>query len=82
MAEGKKKYIDDAVRVIEGRADELEREILRAEKSGRKVYGTDRYALSEARRCARLVRSLNLGPYRDDPYDVARSRYINGRANR
>ena len=71
MPEGKTKFIEDAARVIDGRVSALKKEFI---KSGKKFPG-DRSAILEAELCARLIRTLAEGPYRGDPYEVAKFRW-------
>ncbi|MGB3898161.1 MAG: hypothetical protein WA973_06370 [Mesorhizobium sp.] len=82
MPEGKRKFIEDAARVIDGRVAALKAELARDEASGRAEYynsSADRAAIAEAEYCARLIRCLGKAPYRGDPYDVALKRWSTGR---
>lgn len=80
MTEGKRKFIEDAARVIDGRVAalkaelkaELERDMQRDPVPS--FVGSDRAAILEAELCARLIRQLARGPYKSDPYKVARDR--------
>lgn len=81
MAEGKAKFIKDAVRVIEGRVEDLKAELERREKE-LPAYtfdlAGDRAAILEAEHLARLIRSLAVAPYHRDPYEIARERWAQG----
>jgi len=81
MPEGKRKFIEDAARVIDGRVAALKAELARDEAKGRAGIATasDRAAILEAEHCARLIRSLGRAPYRGDPYEVANKRWSTGR---
>jgi hypothetical protein len=82
VTERKRKFIEDAVRVIEGRIADLKAELLMKELLQPKVpSAADRAAILEAEHCARLVRALGLRPYRGDPYEVALDRWNHGEAN-
>lgn len=76
MPEGKRKFIEDAAKVIDGRVAALKAEYEReAAKSEPPSYlASDRAAILEAELCARLIRQLGRGPYRGDPYEVAKDR--------
>ena len=80
MAEGKKKFIDDAVRVIEGRVEDLEKKLIAAvaRDPNSPSHGPDRAAIAEARHCARLISTLALAPYHSDPYQIAQKRWSKG----
>lgn len=73
MAEGKRKFIEDAALVIDGRVAVLKAELARDEAMGRTGIETasDRAAILEAQHCARLIRALAHKSYRGDPYDIA-----------
>jgi len=73
MAEGKRKFVEDAALVIDGRVAALKAELARDEAMGRTGIETasDRAAILEAEHCARLIRALGSAPYRGDPYDIA-----------
>lgn len=82
MPEGKRKFIEDAARVIDGRVVALKAELARDEASGRAKYynaAADRAAIAEAEHCARLIRALGKAPYRGDPYEAAFKRWSTGR---
>ena len=82
MAEGKRKFIEDAALVIDGRVAALKAEY--AEMSKRQTdlsNAADRAAIAEAEHCARLIRALAVRPYRGDPYAVAQDRWNHGEAN-
>lgn len=81
MPEGKRKFIEDAARVIDGRVAALKAELARDEARGRTGIETasDRAAILEAEHCARLIRSLGKAPYRGDPYEAAVKRWSTGR---
>lgn len=65
MAEGKRKFIEDAARVIDGRVAELKWEYAReAAKRSDISNAADRAAIAEAEHCARLIRCLLRRPYR------------------
>ena len=75
MPEGKKKFIEDAARLIERRANLLQEELDGPGQSQPDVsQACDRAAIAEARHLARMVRSLMDGPYVSHPHDVARGR--------
>lgn len=65
----KRKFIEDAALVIDGRVASLKAELARDEARGT-ALASDSAAIAEAEFCARMIRSLNLGPYRD-PYAAA-----------
>jgi hypothetical protein len=75
MVGGKRKFIEDAAKVIDGRvaalkaelARDMERELLPS------TINSDRAAILEAEHCARLIRALARAPYRGDPYEVAKT---------
>lgn len=76
MPEGKKKFIEDAARVIDGRVAALKAELerdMRKKPQPSWVLG-DRSAILEAELCAKLVRQLKRGAYRGDPFEVAQER--------
>jgi len=81
MPEGKRKFIEDAARVIDGRVVALKAELARDEAKGRTGVETasDRAAILEAEHCARLIRALGKAPYRGDPYEVACKRWSTAR---
>lgn len=82
VAEGKRKYIEDAARVIDGRVAELKDELVRvSDKQPEFSNAADMAAILEAEHCARLIRALGLRPYRGDPYNVAREAWWRGEAN-
>lgn len=80
MAEGRRKFIEDAALVIDGRVAalkaELERETTRNPKAP--YLASDRSAIAEAELLAKMIRSLGLRPYRGDPYKVAWERWSRG----
>lgn len=80
MPEGKRKFIEDAARVIDGRVVELEAELARDEARNPQptFLASDRAAIAEAKHCARLIRKLLLAPYRGDPHKVAHKRWSTG----
>lgn len=80
MREGKRKFIEDAARVIDGRVAVLKAELARDEANGRTSIETasDRAAILEAEHCARLIRCLGTAPYRGDPYAAAWYRWTRG----
>lgn len=83
MSEGKRKFIEDAARVIDGRVVALKAELERdTDRLGPRAptIASDRAAILEAEHCARLIRTLGK-PYRGDPYDVATKRWSSGRAD-
>jgi hypothetical protein len=72
MAEGKRKFIEDAAQVIDGRVAALEEEYKRVSPQQSALSNAaDRAAIDEAKHCARLIRALAIRPYRGDPYKVA-----------
>ena len=79
MAEGKRKYLEDAALVIDGRvaALEAEYEVVQQRQSDT-TNAADRAAIAEAKHCARLIRSLALRPYRGCPYSEANARWLRG----
>ena len=80
--EGKRKFIEDAARVIDGRVAALEAELERDKDKAwisRESRACDRAAIGEARHLARLIRSLKIRPYRD-PYKTAQDHWNHGRA--
>jgi hypothetical protein len=83
MAEGKKKFIIDSVRVILGRAEDLEKELARKldDDPSYPHHASDRSAILEAKHLARLVGSLSSAPYHRDPYEVACERWMKGIAD-
>lgn len=82
MAEGKRKFIEDAARVIDGRVAALKAEFERVQATQSTITNAaDRAAIAEAEHCARLIRSLAIRPYRNDPYQVAHERWSRGEAN-
>lgn len=79
MAEGKRKYIEDAARVIDGRVAELKDELVRvSDKQPEFSNAADRAAIAEAEHCARLIRCLSPRPYLGHPYKVAKDRWSRG----
>lgn len=79
MAEGKRKFIEDAARVIDGRVAALKAEYEAASpKQSALSNAADRAAILEAEHCARLVRALAIKPYRSDTYKVAYQRWNKG----
>ncbi len=80
MAEGKRKFIEDAALVIDGRVAALKAEYETAQhQQSASVNASDRAAIAEAEHCARLIRTLALRPYRGaHPYAVARERWSKG----
>lgn len=82
MAEGKRKFIEDAARVIDGRVADLREELSRtsAERSDLS-NACDRSAILEAEHCARLIRALLRRPYRGNPYAVAKECWSKGEAS-
>lgn len=81
MPEGKKKFIEDAALVIDGRVAALKAELERHRKEMPKAVTIgDRAAILEAELCAGLIRTLLRDPYRGDPYKVARERWSKGEA--
>lgn len=80
MAEGKRKYLEDAARVIDGRVADLRAEMSSAAPGI--VSTSDWAAALEAEHCARLIRALAKAPYRGDPYKVAHERWARGKVNR
>lgn len=80
MSEGKRKFIEDAALVIDGRVADLKAEIERIELHHPNVdiSAADRAAILEAEHCARMIRTLAKAPYRDDPYKVAKERWAKG----
>lgn len=81
MPEGKRKFIEDAARVIDGRVAALKAELARDQVRGRTPpsLAADKTAILEAEHCARLIRGLSKVPYRGDPYEVAVKRWKGGR---
>lgn len=77
MDKGKRKFIEDAARVIDGRVAalkvEYERDRLR-NPNGMSLPG-DLSAILEAELCAKLIRQLGRGAYRGDPYEIACERH-------
>ncbi len=81
MAEGKRKFIEDAARVIDGRVAALRAELEVSERTQNpSSTAADRAAIAEAEHCARLIRSLLLRPYHGHPYSVAIERWSRGEA--
>lgn len=81
MAKGKRKFLEDAARVIDGRVAALRDEYDRVHKGQSDLSNAaDRAAIAEAEHCARLIRSLALRPYRGDPYAAAYDRWNHGEA--
>lgn len=72
----KEKFIEDAAKVIDGRVAALKAEMVRHPRS---VAPGDRSAILEAELCARLIRTLLHGPYKGDPFEVARFRWNGGK---
>lgn len=80
MGDAKRKYIEDAALVIDGRVAVLEAELERDKAAGNTAsWASDRAAIMEARHLARLIRSLKQGSYRD-PYKAAFDHWNHGRA--
>jgi predicted fused transcriptional regulator/phosphomethylpyrimidine kinase len=78
----KAKYIEDAAGVIDGRVAALEEEYERVWKAkGGRSAATERSAISEAKHCAALIRSLMNGRYGKEPYEFAKNEWSHGRAN-
>lgn len=77
----KRKFIEDAALVIDGRVKALEAELARDVARGvdASSLAGDRAAIMEAKHLARLVRSLKIGNYRD-PYMAASDHWSHGRA--
>lgn len=75
----KRKYLEDAARVIDGRVTALEAELERDIAAKKPWVASDRAAIQEAKHCARLIRSLKQGSYRD-PYRTAMTHFNHGRA--
>ena len=75
MSEGKRKFIEDAAKVIDGRVAALRAEESRYPNG---LCATDRAAILEAEHCARLIRLLLIGSYRSNPYEVAKARWSRG----
>jgi hypothetical protein len=75
----KRKYIEDAALVIDGRVKALEAEMARDRARGNMTLASDVAAVQEAKHLARLIRSLKIGNYRD-PYAAASDHWIHGRA--
>ena len=81
MAEGKRKYIEDAARVIDGRVAALKAEYAAVSvNQSNLTNAADRAAIAEAEHCARLIRALGRRPYRGDPHAVALERWSRGEA--
>lgn len=79
MAEGKKKFIEDAARVIDGRVAALKEEYARVSESQSAISNAaDRAAIAEAEHCAALIRTLARRPYYGNPYTVALKRWSKG----
>ena len=79
MAEGKRKYIEDAARVIDGRVAALKAELASMQdRQSDYTNGADRAAIAEAEHCARLIRALAVRPYRGQPYEIATYRWSRG----
>ncbi len=82
MAEGKRKFIEDAARVIDGRVAALKAELAEREAHQSEITNAaDRAAILEAEHCARLIRALGIRPYRGNPYAVATDRWGRGEAS-
>lgn len=83
MAKGKRKFIEDAARVIDGRVAVLKAEFEEFDKrNGFEIAkACDRSAILEAEHCARLIRTLLMAPYHSDPYEVARRRWGKGKTH-
>lgn len=75
MREGKRKFIEDAAMVIDGRVAALKAEESRYPNG---LCASDRAAIFEAEHCASLIRMLLIAPYRSNPYKVARERWSRG----
>lgn len=84
MPEGKRKFIEDAARVIDGRVEELKKELARTMEHHPDALCLpgDRAAIAEAEHCARLIRTLGAAPYRGDPYKIAHARWGSGKFGR
>lgn len=81
MAEGKRKYIEDAARVIDGRVADLKAEYARVSARQSDISNAaDRAAIAEAEHCARLIRCLSPRPYIGSPYRAAVERWSRGDA--
>ena len=79
MAEGKRKFLEDAARVIDGRVAALKDEYARVSKGQLDITNAcDRSAIAEAEHCARLIRALIKKPYRGDQYKVATEKWARG----
>ncbi len=76
MAEGKAKYINDCVSVIEERVKRLKAELASdlGQTQSDTTKAADRAAIHEAEHLAMLIRTLAKAPYKRSPYDVARGR--------
>ena len=76
----KRKWIEDAALVIDGRVAALKAEYATAASRQSDISNAaDRAAIAEAEHCARLIRTLALRPYRNaHPYAVARDRWGRG----
>jgi hypothetical protein len=76
----KRKFIEDAALVIDGRVAALEAELQKDMAKGLTAsLASDRAAIMEARHLARLIRSLKIGSYKD-PYKAAINHWDHGRA--
>lgn len=79
MAEGKRKYIENAAQVIDGRVAALKDEYARVcDTQSECSNAADRAAIAEAEHCARLIRCLSSRPYTGQPYKVAVDRWSRG----
>jgi hypothetical protein len=75
----KRKYLRDAIAVIDGRVAELKNELQRDFGTlSEYTIASDRAAIAEAEHCARLIATLADKPYRGDPYGIARRRWAGG----
>lgn len=83
MAEGKRKYIEDAARVIDGRVAALKAEYENVMHRQSEISNAaDRAAIAEAEHCARLIRCLSPRPYTGQPYKVAVDRWSRGESTK
>lgn len=77
--EGKRKYLEDAALVIDGRVAALQAEYeVVSPRQSDISNAADRAAIAEAQHLARLIRSLAGRPYRGDPYAEANARWAKG----
>lgn len=77
----KQKYLTDAAKLVDQRMDALERELAERPPSTERLRASDRAAIMEGRHLAKLIRSLRLCRYGDDPYGAARDNWARGQAN-